>query len=145
MNTLGSNLFERFPRNRFFVMAVSKEGTRIERDMFGKGGMEGYEFIEKQNFDKISSEVAKNATDLLKAENPPSGKNTVILDEDVSGLLAHESCGHGLEADQVLRNRSYFYQFFRKRVAPEIVSIADDSRFPGGYGSYFFDDEGTKT
>src|SRR2546422_5032958 len=74
MNTHGSNLFEKFPRNRFFVMAISKEGPRVERDITGKGAMEGYEFIEKQDFQKISSEIAKGSTDLLKAENPPSGR-----------------------------------------------------------------------
>ena len=145
MNTAGSNLFDRFPRTRYFVLAVSKEGPRIERDVAGKGAMQGYEFIDGQDWEKVCSETAKSATDLLKAENPPSGKNMVILDEDMSGLLAHESCGHGLEADQVLRNRAYFYQFFKKRVAPDMVSISDDSRYPEAYGSYSFDDEGTKS
>ena len=145
MNTGGSNLFDRFPRTRYFVLAVSKDGRRIERDVVGKGALQGYEFVDEQDWDKVCSETAKSAVDLLKAENPPSGKNMVILDEDMSGLLAHESCGHGLEADQVLRNRAYFYQFFKKRVGPEIVSISDDSRYPEGYGSYSFDDEGTKS
>ncbi len=61
---------------------------------------------------------------MLKAEIPPSGKIPIILDPDMSGLIAHESFGHGLEADQVLRDRSYLKdKLIRKVASPPILDF----------------------
>jgi len=60
----------------------------------------------------------------------------------MTGLIAHESFGHGLEADQILRDRSYLKQHLNKQVASEICSIYDTPSLEKKLGSYFFDDEG---
>jgi TldD protein len=57
-------------------------------------------------------------------------------------MIAHESFGHGLEADQVIRDRSYLSSLVGKNVASEKTTIIDSSVLPAAWGSYVFDDEG---
>jgi TldD protein len=146
MNTEGAELYVRAPLLRFVIAAYAKAGKNIQVDYISKGkyGV-GYEFIKEINFNQICPETAKGAIDLLRAKAAPSGRSTVILDPDMAGLIAHESFGHGLEADQVLRNRSFLSDKLNQKVASENVTIVDNSAYKNGYGTYPFDDEGVKS
>jgi len=79
---------------------------------------------------------------MLSAAAPPTGEMTVLLDPGVAGLFAHESFGHGTEADQFVRNRSYLKPILGQQVGPEFLSIVDDGSFDGGWGMIYCDDEG---
>lgn len=146
MNTEGVELYVKAPLIRFIIVAYAKAGKNIQVDYNSKGKYgAGYEFIKEINFDKICPETAKGAIDLLDAKDAPSGKSPVILDPDMAGLIAHESFGHGLEADQVIRNRSFLSDKLNEKVASENVTIIDNSAYENGYGTYAFDDEGVKS
>jgi TldD protein len=146
VNTEGSKLRFRTPVVRFILMAYAKAGKNIQMDynVDGRYGV-GYEFIEGIDFDRICTETSKGAIALLDGEQAPSGKLPVVLDPDMTGLIAHESFGHGLEADQVLRNRSFLSEKLNKKVAAENVTIVDNSAYENAYGTYAFDDEGVKS
>jgi len=146
INTEGSELRFRTPSVRMILVAYAKAGKNIQMDydVDGKYGV-GYEFIEEIDFDETCTDTSKGAIALLDAEQAPSGKLPVVLDPDMAGLIAHESFGHGLEADQVLRNRSFLSDKLNKRVASEKVTIVDNSAYENAYGTYAFDDEGVKS
>ncbi len=145
-NTEGSELRFKVPAVRFIMMTYAKAGKNIQVDynVEGKCGV-GYEFIESIDFDEVCKETSKGAIALLDAEQAPSGKLPVVLDPDMTGLIAHESFGHGLEADQVLRNRSFLSEKLNKKVSSEDVTIVDNSAYANAYGTYPFDDEGVKS
>jgi TldD protein len=143
VNNEGCVLKQVIPRTRIFIQPVAKDGAIIDFDYLSVGGEIGYEImdlVEKEGLDGI----IKDSLDLLKAENPPAGRFPVILDPDMAGLIAHESFGHGLEADQILRNRSYLKNFINEKVASDICNISDSPALDSELGSYFFDDEGTR-
>lgn len=146
MNTEGAELYAKAPLMQYLVLAYAKAGKNIQIDYTSKGkyGV-GYEFIKEINFDEICPETARGAIDLLDAKKVPSGKSPVVLDSDMTGLIAHESFGHGLEADQVLRNRSFLRDKLNEKVASENVTIVDNGAYENGYGTYAFDDEGVKS
>lgn len=146
MNTEGSNLRGKAPIVRLVVVAYAKAGKNIQFDyeVAGKYSV-GYEFVEGFNFDEACKETATGAISLLDAEQAPSGRLPAVLDPDMSGLIAHESFGHGLEADQVLRNRSFLSDKLNMQVASENVTIVDNSAYENAYGTYEFDDEGVKS
>lgn len=146
VNTEGSELHVKAPLLRFMMAAFAKAGKNVQFDYHSDGryGV-GYEFIEDINLDEVCSETAKGAIALLDADAVPSGKLPVILDPDMTGLIAHESFGHGLEADQVLRNRSFLSDKLNEKVAAEEVTIVDNSAYENAYGTYAFDDEGVKS
>ena len=44
--------------------------------------------------------------------------------------LAHESFGHGTEADQFVRDRSYLKPLLGQTVGPDFLTIVDDGVYP---------------
>jgi TldD protein len=141
-NSEGSLMRQVVTRTRLVVYPVAREGDKVRADFSTWGRTEGYEIYEEANVEELAKQPARSAIELLDAKSPPSGEFTVIVDESMAGIIAHESFGHGLEADQVIRDRSYLSSLVGKEVASEQASIIDSSALPGGYGSYVFDDEG---
>lgn len=144
VNNEGCELRQKIPRMRFFIQPIVKEGNRVEFDYLSRGGEVGFELLKNLTHEDVE-EVVKNSVELLKSEKAPSGTLPVILDYDMAGLIAHESFGHGLEADQILRDRSYLKKLIGKQVASEICNISDSPIEEEQLGSYFFDDEGIRT
>ena len=105
--------------------------------------------------DNIYSEIyhkeqaAENAADMAvtisKAPPAKSGIYTVILDQRMSGLLAHEAFGHLSEADNVHENHQLASVMkLGRRFGSEMVTIIDDPSLSNLRGSYNYDDEGVK-
>ncbi|MFW9936151.1 MAG: TldD/PmbA family protein [Candidatus Thorarchaeota archaeon] len=143
VNNEGCRLSQIIPRVRLFIKPISKEGSKREYDYYSIGGEIGFEIFDEINT-TILEQVAKNSLDMLESKSPPSGKYPLILDPDMTGIVAHESFGHGLEADQIIRDRSYLKDKKSKKVASEICVICDNPSIENELGSYFFDDEGIK-
>ncbi len=143
VNNEGCKLRQIIPRTRVFIQPIVKEGNRIDFDYFSIGGEVGFEIL--SNIENKLEEIANNSLNMLDAESTPSGKFPIILDPDMTGLIAHESFGHGLEADQVLRERSYLKNLINKKVASDLCNIYDTPYITNELGSSFFDDEGIRT
>jgi len=143
INNEGCVLRQKIPRTRVFIQPIVKEGSRVEFDYFSESGEVGFEIMDEITSEEIE-QLVKNSTDLLASEKTPSGTLPIILDPDMAGLIAHESFGHGLEADQILRERSYLRQYLNKPVASELCMICDSPVEANNIGSYFFDDEGIR-
>lgn len=137
----GTNARQRIPRTRIGIQVIVKEDTTTEFDMITAGGTVGYEIVDEIT-EEVITDTVSGAIEQLKAVSPPTGLQTVIIDPGTVGTVCHESFGHGLEADQVIRGRSYLKEMFGKPVASEAVTIFEDSSFVGGHGSYYFDDDG---
>jgi TldD protein len=142
-NNEGCQLRQIIPRIRLFVIPVAKEGPKADYDYYSKSGEVGYEIFDELENSKLD-QIAENSLEMLKAELAPSGKHPIILDPEMTGMVAHESFGHGLEADQILRGRSYLKYKLNQKVASEICTICDTPTIENPIGSFFFDDEGIK-
>jgi predicted Zn-dependent protease len=81
---------------------------------------------------------------LLPTTKPiPPGNYDLILDGEWAGMLAHESFGHGSEADVIVCGRTRAEQFLGNRVGSPLLWIQDSPSMPGRSGSFFFDHQGT--
>jgi TldD protein len=143
INSEGSELRQIIPRTRFMLMPIAKKNSRIDYDYLIKGGIIGYEVVNNFQEEDIEKTV-KSSLELLEASEAPSGELPIILSPSMTGTFAHESFGHGCEADQVIRGRSYLINYLGKKVANENFNLYDDGTYPGGYGTIIFDDEGIK-
>lgn len=111
----------------------------------------GYEYINSMNLVEGAQRAQEEARELLKADECPAGNFTVVISPDQMALQIHESVGHPTEFDRVLgyeislAGASYLKpeDAGRRKVASEQVSIVADATYPGGNGSFFYDDEGT--
>lgn len=101
--------------------------------------------IMEDSLDKIK-DVIKNtaslASELLSSELPKPGTYTIITDSSITGLIAHEAFGHGLEMDMFVKDRAKAVEYMNKEVANPIVSMKDGAKSAFSVASYFFDDEG---
>ena len=143
VNNEGSILRQVIPRVKLTIFPIAKSGSKVDYDPFYSSGEMGFEVFNEINDTKLER-IANNSIEMLKAKKPPSGRFPIIVDPGMAGIIAHESFGHGLEADQVLRERSYLKGRLNKKVASEICNICDSPGLENQLGSYFFDDEGIK-
>jgi predicted Zn-dependent protease len=141
LNTAGARCFRRLHRVRAGVIPLAFENGRVQFDIVAEGGLGGQERLESITQERVRS-VAKNSVDLLHAKTPPTGELTVLLDPSTTGTFAHESFGHGTEADQFVRDRSYLKPLLGQNVGPQSLTIVDDGAHPGSWGTIFCDDEG---
>jgi TldD protein len=127
-------------RLRLAVVIFVSDGKQMQYNWLTKDGTGGLEII--QFSDQELRDVCDTAVRLLSAEKVPPGMYDVICSPDVAGVIAHEAFGHGVELDMFLKDRARSKEYLGKPIASQLVSILDDPSFPGGHGSYFFDDEG---
>jgi TldD protein len=141
LSTAGARRLQEITRTRGTVVPIAMEGGKVEYDFLSFGGMGGWEVLDDLTEEKIL-DTSREAKALLQAGGAPTGAMAVLLDGSTSGTFAHESFGHGTEADQLLRDRSYLKPLLGQVVGPEFLTLVDDGSYPGGWGSIYFDDEG---
>jgi TldD protein len=145
VNSEGSELHQELSRVYLSVTSVAKENDRLEYDYCHNGKTGGFEEVDDFFTEEDIKNTAKGAIKILDSHQVPSGTFNVVLDPGMTGTFAHESFGHGCEADQVLRGRSYLVNYLNKRVGPENFNLYDDGTFSAGTGYLAFDDEGSPT
>jgi len=136
----GTHIEMKIPRIVTYIIITGKSDT-IQRASEGIGGTGGYELTGRAYEKK--DVVLERLETLLEAQTPPSGKMSLIMDPHLTGVFSHEAFGHAAESDLVSTGNSCLEGKMGEKVASEIVTIRDDPTMDG-YGSFPFDDEGTK-
>ena len=129
-------------RTRFMVQAVAVGDTGMQTGFEAPGRTIGYELYDEIDVEDIGRTAARRAVDMLKARPAPSGKIPVVLKKGAGGVLFHEACGHGLEADLVGKDASVFRGRVGEQVASPLVTLVDDGTYAREWGTYAVDDEG---
>ncbi len=142
-NSLGRYVHDSQWRSRASALAVARGDTGLQT---------GYEvFAKSVDFDTFLSEFAparlsgtavKRAITKLQSRPAPSGVLPVVLAKGSGGILFHEACGHGLEADHIVKNSSVYAGKLGKTVASSLVTLVDDGSIDREWGTFAVDDEG---
>ena len=88
-------------------------------------------------------EALRIAKDLISAERVVPGEYDVITAPEVTGLIAHEAFGHGVEMDMFVKGRALGADYIGKRVGSGLVTMHEGALCAEDVTSYAFDDEGT--
>ncbi len=99
-------------------------------------------FTGEHSFEKVVDRSVHKARNQLAAVESPRGTFPVVFGPGEPGVLFHESCGHGMEADLVFKGSNFKGQIGEKTAA-DGVTLIDDGTIPFLPGSFPFDDEGT--
>jgi len=110
----------------------------------------GFEFTRGLDLAAHAEKTGREASELLRAEECPTRKTTVIIGGTQLALQVHESCGHPIELDRVFGTEaSYAGTSFLTvdklgdlKYGSDIVNIVADATSPGGLGTFGYDDEG---
>jgi TldD protein len=102
----------------------------------------GFELFDLYDVDELARRAAHRALTKLAARPAPSGQMPVVIGSGGGGVLFHEACGHGLEADLVGKSASVFKGRVGERVATPGVTIVDDGTMGREWGCFAIDDEG---
>ena len=91
---------------------------------------------------KSISNINLDATKLLDAKHVVPGEYVCITSPAISGLIAHEAFGHGVEMDMFVKNRALGAKYINEQVGSQLVEMHDGAIPYADVSSYFFDDEG---
>lgn len=120
--------------------AVVREGQKVQM----AHGVAAYN-SEEISFAKAEEKLegcVKLAEELLNAESIVPGEYEIITEPSITGLIAHEAFGHGVEMDMFVKNRAKAKDYVGEYVASELVDMHDGASSILSAASYFFDDDG---
>ncbi len=129
-------------RTRMSVQVVASGDTGMQTSHEAPGRTMGFELFDECTPEDVGRKAAQRALTLLDAVPAPSGRIPVVLKRGAGGVLFHEACGHGLEADHILKDASVFKDRVGEMVASPLVTLVDDGTYGREWGTIAIDDEG---
>ncbi len=141
-NTDGLMATDEQVRAMMRVSAVAAGDAGMQTGYQSMGRTTGYEMFEQFDPRDLARDAARQALTKLQARPAPSGSLPVVIQRGSGGVLFHEACGHGLEADLVAKGASVYRGKRGELVASPLVTLVDDGTMPGEWGAIGIDDEG---
>lgn len=129
-------------RTFFAVSCVATGDTGMQTGRESVGHTIGFELFDMYDIDQLARNAADRALTKLAARPAPSGQMPVVIGSGGGGVLFHEACGHGLEADLVSKGASVFRGRVGQQVASKGVTVVDDGTMAREWGNIAVDDEG---
>ena len=121
-------------------VASGDQGLQTGRETVGY--TVGFELFDEHDVEAMARRAARRAITKLEARPAPSGQLPVVIQRGGGGVLFHEACGHGLEADLVDKGASVFRDRIGELVASPTVTLVDDGTMGTEWGTIAIDDEG---
>ena len=153
-NSEGARISQSIPRAGMFafITVLDKVKKQTEQTMLQFGKAAGWEYLERLGAaEKIGDEAKMLAKVIREGVKCPEESLDIVVGPEISGIAAHESCGHPFEADRILgregaqAGESHIKpDSLGKRIGSDAVTIVDDPTVEGTYGWYAYDDEGVK-
>jgi TldD protein len=88
-------------RTLFSVSCVATGDTGMQTGRESIGHTIGFELFDRVDVEQLARRAAERAVTKLRARPAPSGTLPIVVGPGGGGVLFHEACGHGLEADLV--------------------------------------------
>jgi TldD protein len=129
-------------KTTFSVSCVATGDTGMQTGRESVGHTVGFELFDRYDVEELARRAAERAVTKLSARPAPSGQMTVVIGSGGGGVMFHEACGHGLEADLVEKGASVFAGRIGEQVASPLVTLVDDGTMGGEWGCFAVDDEG---
>ncbi len=129
-------------RTRFSVSCVASGDTGLQTGFESAARTLGFELFDEVSVEELAHLAANRAVSKLSARPAPSGELPVVLAGGSGGILFHEACGHGLEADHIVKDASVYTGMVGQQVASPLVTLVDDGTVGSEWGTFRVDDEG---
>lgn len=141
-NTDGLHAADDVTRVLFRINVVADADGGKQTGYQSMGRTTGWEAFDEYDVAAMASDAARQAVVKLGARPAPTGAMPVVIARGTGGVLFHEACGHGLEADHIAKDASVYAGRMGELVASELVTLVDDGSMAGEWGALGIDDEG---
>ena len=121
------------------VEVTLEAGGRIVKAYAVAGGTGPFGMSSAHLPEEVAREAVERADALAEAQPLKAGRLLVVLASGWGGVWLHEAVGHAFEIDNAGDRQRQIGQ----AVAPAQITLTDDATWPGGRGSFTYDDEGT--
>lgn len=142
-NSLGDQSGHKVVKVFLSVNAVASDMDLMRTGYKSLAKTMGYEVLDGSRAQEVAREASRIAVTMLDSVDAPVGELPVVIGPAFGGVIFHEACGHGLEADAILKDATVFKSKTGEKIASGVVTAIDDSTMPYNWGSYAFDGEGT--
>ena len=122
------------------VVAIASKNGQNKFGYDSLSGLGGPEFFD--GLDEKAESAVKSALLMLDADRIVPGEYEIITSPDVTGLIAHEAFGHGVEMDMFVKGRALGADYIGKRVGSDLVTMHEGALCADNVTSFAFDDEG---
>jgi TldD protein len=124
------------------IQVVANGDAGMQTGFQSAGQTVGFEMFDTVDVEGLARDAARMAITKLDARPAPSGAMPVVIQRGSGGVLFHEACGHGLEADLVAKGASVYRGKVGELVASPLVTLVDDGTMSTEWGAIGIDDEG---
>ncbi len=142
-NSEGLYLRDELPLLFFIVQTMSEDGNKRHMSRERLSRHSGFEMFDEVTPEEVARRAAREAVDMLDAEDAPAGIMDVVMQNGWGGVLVHEAVGHPLEADNIAKGVGAFTGKVGQKVASDLFTMVDDGSLPNARGTINYDDEGT--
>ncbi len=129
-------------RTRLSVSCVAVGDAGLQTGFETAARTCGAELFDEVDPEELARLAARRALVKLSARPAPTGVVPVVLAGGSGGILFHEACGHGLEADHIAKDASVYAGRLGEVVASPLVTLVDDGTVASEWGTSTIDDEG---
>nr|WP_297709167.1 TldD/PmbA family protein [uncultured Butyrivibrio sp.] len=123
------------------IFMVGARNGKTDQAYSGISDRQGPEIFDQ--YEELIDKVFEELGDNLGAEHVVPGEYEIITTPEVTGLIAHEAFGHGVEMDMFVKKRALGEEYIGKRVGSDLVTMHEGAKVVVDASSYAFDDEGT--
>ncbi|MBE5860181.1 MAG: TldD/PmbA family protein [Butyrivibrio sp.] len=123
------------------ILAIGARNGKNTMTIEGVSDRNGVTILD--GLEKKVEAAVKAVDDMLGASHVIPGEYEIITSPEVTGLIAHEAFGHGVEMDMFVKKRALGAEYIGKRVGSDLVSMHEGANCVVDVASYAFDDEGT--
>ncbi len=107
-NTHGLLAADEQARQTVRISVVANGDAGMQTGFQSTGHTFGFEMFDTIDVEDLARDAARQAMVKLTARPAPSGTMPVVIKCGSGGVLFHEACGHGLEADLIAKGGSVF-------------------------------------
>ena len=123
-----------------YIVAIYRDNDKVVQSREGANSHLLGEVLQK--LPQLTDKLLAKAQKLTTAKPIEPGVYDIITDPSITGLIAHEAFGHGVEMDQFVKDRALGKEYVGKYVASPICNMRDGAAATLSAASYFFDDDG---
>ena len=142
-NSDGAVVRDSRTRTRLACQVVAARDGVVQTGYWSPGASAGFELTDEWTAGAVARKATEQAIVMLSSKPAPAGEIPVVLAAGGGGVLFHEACGHGLEADLCHKGASVYRDRAGEKIGSELLNGVDDGSVAGSWGSFGYDDEGT--